>query len=95
MEKSLRNETILTIFLTSCLYKFVLSNKKVDYVYARASKIASLMARGEKFSVPILVSIYHVLREIFSSPNVSVKNIIFSYIMYMAGLGSIKDPSLC
>ncbi|KAH0688969.1 hypothetical protein KY289_016327 [Solanum tuberosum] len=86
VEESLRDETNLAAFFACWLCKFVLPNKKVNDVRASVFKVASLMAHGKKFSlaVPVLASIYHGLKEISTSSNLSVANIIFP-IHYVYG----------
>ncbi|KAH0644118.1 hypothetical protein KY290_035094 [Solanum tuberosum] len=86
VEESLRDETNLAAFFACWLCKFVLSNKKVNHVRSSVFKVASLMAHGKKFSitVPVLASIYRGLKEISTSSNLSVANIIFP-IHYVYG----------
>ncbi|KAH0776103.1 hypothetical protein KY290_007514 [Solanum tuberosum] len=86
VEESLRDETNLAAFFACWLCKFVLPNKKVNHVRASVFKVASLMAHGKKFSlaVPVLASIYRGLKEISTSSNLSVANIIFP-IHYVYG----------
>ncbi|KAH0698813.1 hypothetical protein KY284_013028 [Solanum tuberosum] len=86
VEESLRDETNLAAFFACWLCKIVLPNKKVNHVCASVFKVASLMAHGKKFSlaVPVLASIYRGLREISTSSNLSVANIIFP-IHYVYG----------
>ncbi|KAH0764534.1 hypothetical protein KY285_000405 [Solanum tuberosum] len=86
VEESLRDETNLAAFFACWLCKFVLPNKKVNHVRASVFKVASLMAHGKKFSlvVPVLASIYRGLKEISTSSNLSVENIIFP-IHYVYG----------
>ncbi|KAH0643747.1 hypothetical protein KY285_032823 [Solanum tuberosum] len=86
VEESLRYETNLAAFFACWLCKFVLPNKKVNHVRASVFKVASLMAHGKKFSlaVPVLASIYRGLKEISTSSNLSVENIIFP-IHYVYG----------
>lgn len=80
VEKSIRDETNLAAFFACWLCKFVLPNKKVNHVRTSVFKVASLMAHGKKFSLAVIVleSIYRSLREINTSSNLSVENIIFS-----------------
>uniref|UniRef100_M1E0D8 Aminotransferase-like plant mobile domain-containing protein n=1 Tax=Solanum tuberosum TaxID=4113 RepID=M1E0D8_SOLTU len=86
VEESLRDETNLAAFFACWLCKFVLLNKKVNYVRASVFKVGSLMAHGKKFSlaVPVLASIYRGLKEISTSLNSSVAIIIFP-IHYVYG----------
>jgi len=86
VEESLRDDTNLAAFFACWLCKFVLPNKKVNHVRASVFKVASLMAHGKKFSlaVPVLASIYRGLKEISTSSNLSVANIIFP-IHYVYG----------
>ncbi|KAH0709108.1 hypothetical protein KY284_010535 [Solanum tuberosum] len=86
VEESLRYETNLAAFFACWLCKFVLPNKNVNHVRASVFKVASLMAHGKKFSlaVPVLASIYRGLKEISTSSNLSVANIIFP-IHYVYG----------
>ncbi|KAH0728790.1 hypothetical protein KY290_003616 [Solanum tuberosum] len=86
VEESLRDDTNLAAFFACWLCKFVLLNKKVNHVRASVFKVASLMAHGKKFSlaVPVLASIYRGLKEISTSSNLSVENIIFP-IHYVYG----------
>ncbi|XP_070014403.1 uncharacterized protein [Nicotiana sylvestris] len=59
---------------------------KVDHVRASVFKVASLMARGVKFSLAVLLlaSIYHGLREISTSNDLIASDVIFP-IHYVCG----------
>ncbi|KAH0642322.1 hypothetical protein KY285_033192 [Solanum tuberosum] len=86
VEESFRDETYLAAFLTCWLCKFVLPNKKVDFICASVFKFASLMAHGEIFSlaIPILASIYRGLRDISTSSNLGAYNTLL-LIHYVYG----------
>ncbi|KAG5610563.1 hypothetical protein H5410_021844, partial [Solanum commersonii] len=47
VEESLRDEINLATFFTCCFCRFVLPNKKVNYVCASVFKVASLMTHGK------------------------------------------------
>ncbi|KAH7849160.1 hypothetical protein Vadar_013902 [Vaccinium darrowii] len=93
IEKNMREETNLAAFLSCWLCVFVLPNKEVGQIRPGVFKVASMMARGERFSlaVPVLASIYHGLREITSSPSPSKCGATFP-IHYLYGwLGQYYD----
>ncbi|KAF3620020.1 hypothetical protein FXO38_32603 [Capsicum annuum] len=86
VEVSLREKTNLAFFLACWICKFVLPIKKLDHICPSVFKIASLMAHGERFAlpIPILASIYRGLTEITTSANIGTGDIIFP-IQYVYG----------
>ncbi|XP_070043197.1 uncharacterized protein [Nicotiana tomentosiformis] len=93
VEESLRAKTYLAAFLAYWLCKFMFLNKKIDYICASVFKIASLMAHGEKFSlaVPILVSIYHGLKEISTSQDLGACKELFPIHYVYGWIGAYFD----
>ncbi|KAG5540450.1 hypothetical protein RHGRI_020606 [Rhododendron griersonianum] len=93
VEKDVKEETNLAALLSCWLYVFVLPNKEVDQIRPSVFKVVSMMAQGKRFSlaVPVLASIYHGLREITSSPNLSKCGAAFPIHYVYGWLGHYYD----
>ncbi|KAH0641916.1 hypothetical protein KY290_033531 [Solanum tuberosum] len=86
IEESFRDDTYLSTFLAHWLCKFVLPNKKTDYICVSVFKVAGLMTHGEIFSlaVPVLANIYRGLGDISTFSNMGACDILLP-IHYVYG----------
>jgi len=83
----------LAAFLAGSLSQFGLPTKKIDSICPSVFKVSRLMAHAERFAlaISILASIYKGLKDISSSSNLNVRDIIFSIQYVYEWIGDYFD----